>query len=151
MNKVQIFNQILNITNMTFKTRKYQNVLKGINNRNTLVLLDPPYMESKHMYGNDSFNHKELLDYVKKSKYHFVFFNNHNEVLENFSSENNFKYFTKQGTYTNSQKQIVSNECVMYSQMEYRKNNPTKIGLSNKVRFNYKSVNNKTTQYRKVS
>jgi len=151
INKVQIFHKILNLINITFKTRNYQSVLKNNDNKNTLIVLDPPYMNSKHMYGNKGFNHKELLDYIKKSKYHFIFFNNHNEVLKNFSKENNFKYFTKTGTYTNSYGITKSNECFMCSQMEYRKNNPTKIGLSNKVRFNYKSINNNNTNYKKVS
>lgn len=151
INKVQIFNQILNITNITFKTRKYQNVLKSIDSKNTLVLLDPPYMDSKHLYGNDGFNHKELLTYIKNSKCHFIHFNNHNDVLENFSNENDFKYFTKKGIYSNSQKNKVSNECVMYSQRHTRRVQSSNIRLIRNRFINSKSINNKTTQYRKVS
>ena len=114
INKVEIYNKIFNLGNIKFSIKKYETVLNKIKNDSTaLVLFDPPYvnyeeistskdfLSCKYNYGINDFNHRELLNKIKDSKYSFIYYNNHNPHLENFAKDENYNYVKKDVIYKN--------------------------------------------------
>lgn len=127
INKVEIFHHILNSTNITFRVRKYETVIQKMKNeKNSLILFDSPYIEyseeekttikdCSYNYGLGSFNHKQLLNKIKNSDFHFVYYNNHHPLIENFSKKYTFEYMRKDVTYQNGSSPSKSVEIIMYS------------------------------------
>ena len=122
INKVEIYNKIFNLGNIKFSIKKYETVLNKIKNDSTaLVLFDPPYvnyeeistskdfLSCKYNYGINDFNHRELLNKIKDSKYSFIYYNNHNPHLENFAKDENYNYVKKDVIYKNG---TVGKKCV---------------------------------------
>jgi DNA adenine methylase len=122
INKVEIYNKIFNLGNIKFSIKKYETVLNKIKNDSTaLVLLDPPYVNYEEVstskdftncsynYGINDFNHRELLNKIKDSKYSFIYYNNHNPHLENLAKDENYNYVKKDVIYKNG---TVGKKCV---------------------------------------
>jgi DNA adenine methylase len=122
INKVEIYNKIFNLGNIKFSIKKYETVLNKIKNDSTaLVLLDPPYVNYEEVstskdftncsynYGINDFNHRELLNKIKDSKYSFIYYNNHNPHLENLAKDENYNYLKKDVIYKNG---TVGKKCV---------------------------------------
>ena len=122
INKVEIYNKIFNLGNIKFSIKKYETVLNKIKNDSTaLVLFDPPYvnyeeistskdfLSCKYNYGINDFNHRELLNKIKDSKYSFIYYNNHNPHLENFAKNEEYNYVKKDVVYKNG---TVGKKCV---------------------------------------
>ena len=122
INKVEIYNKIFNLGNIKFSIKKYETVLNKIKNDSTaLVLFDPPYvnyeeistskdfLSCKYNYGINDFNHRELLNKIKDSKYSFIYYNNHNPHLENLAKDENYNYVKKDVIYKNG---TVGKKCV---------------------------------------
>jgi site-specific DNA-adenine methylase len=122
INKVEIYNKIFNLGNIKFSIKKYETVLNKIKNDSTaLVLFDPPYVNYEEIstskdftncsynYGINDFNHRELLNKIKDSKYSFIYYNNHNPHLENFAKDENYNYVKKDVIYKNG---TVGKKCV---------------------------------------
>ena len=127
INKVEIFNKIFNLGNIKFSIKRFETVNKKIKNDTTsLVLFDPPYVKYEEIstskdflscsynYGINDFNHRDLLDKIKDSKYSFVYYNNHNPHLENFSIKENYHYLKKDVIYTNGKEGTKSVEILMF-------------------------------------
>lgn len=130
INKVEIYNKIFNLGNIKFSIKKYETVLNKIKNDSTaLVLFDPPYvnyeeistskdfLSCKYNYGINDFNHRELLNKIKDSKYSFIYYNNHNPHLENFAKDENYNYVKKDVIYKNG---TVGKKCVEILMFENR-------------------------------
>lgn len=110
INKVQLFHKILTSTKFKFKSVKYQTILKACNDTD-LVLLDPPYLEFQasqattkgcsFTYGITDFNHKELLNKCKNLKSDWIYYNNNNPLIEQFSKKHNYSYSKNNRTYSN--------------------------------------------------
>lgn len=122
INKVEIFNKIFNLGNIKFSITRFETVNKKIKNDSTsLVLFDPPYVKYEektttkdflscsYNYGINDFNHRGLLNKIKDSKYSFVYYNNHNPHLENYSINEKFNYYKKDVIYKNGK---VGKKCV---------------------------------------
>lgn len=122
INKVEIYNKIFNLGNIKFSIKKYETVLNKIKNDSTaLVLFDPPYVNYEEVssskdftncsynYGINDFNHRELLNKIKDSKYSFIYYNNHNPHLENLAKDENYNYVKKDVIYKNG---TVGKKCV---------------------------------------
>lgn len=127
INKVEIFNKIFNLINIKFSVSKYETVLKKINKDKTaLVLFDPPYvnyeeestskdfLSCSYNYGINNFNHRGLLNKIKNGKYSFIYYNNHNPHLENFSKVEKFNYLKKNVLYKNGAESTESVEILMF-------------------------------------
>lgn len=127
INKVEIYNKILNITNIKFSVKRYETVDRQIKNDSTaLVLFDPPYVKyeetttskdftnCKYNYGINDFNHRRLLNKIKNSKYSFVYYNNHNPHLEKYSKKQKFDYLRKDVVYQNGSVGTKSVEILMF-------------------------------------
>lgn len=127
INKVEIFNKIFNLINIKFSVSKYETVLKKINKDKTaLVLFDPPYvnyeeestskdfLSCSYNYGINNFNHRGLLNKIKNGKYSFIYYNNHNPHLENFSKVEKFNYLKKNVLYKNGAEATKSVEILMF-------------------------------------
>lgn len=151
INKVEVFHHILNSTNISFRVRKYETVVQKMKNeKNSLVLFDSPYIEyseeeqttikdCSYNYGLGSFNHKKLLNKIKNSDFHFVYYNNHNPLIENFSKKYTFEYMRKNVTYQNGTTPSKSVEIIMYS------------SDTEKQKVNYVVQNNDNFYYQKIS
>ena len=110
INKVAIYHKILISTTIIFKSVQYQTLFKRYkNSSNELLLIDPPYIKysetecqssSRFTYGID-FNHQELLHKIKKLSTDFLYYNNHNPLLEIFAEKNGFSYSKNSRTYSN--------------------------------------------------
>ena len=122
INKVEIYNKIFNLGNIKFSIKNYETVMNKIkNDSSALVLLDPPYVNYEEVssskdftncsynYGINDFNHRKLLNKIKDSKYSFIYYNNHNPHLENFSKDEDYKYVKKDVIYKNG---TVGKKCV---------------------------------------
>jgi DNA adenine methylase len=113
INKVEIFHQVFTSVKTTFKSIKYQTIInKYKNDTNTLMLLDPVYMEyseeeteksCSYTYGID-FNHKELLNKLQKVEFDFLYYNNHNPLLQRYARKNSFEYIKTPRVYSNGSK-----------------------------------------------
>lgn len=127
INKVEIYNKIFNLVNIKFSIKKYQIVNNKIKNDSTaLVLFDPPYVKYEEVstskdflscsynYGINDFNHRGLINKIKDSKYSFVYYNNHNPHLENYSNRENFYYHKKDVVYKNGKEGTKSVEILMF-------------------------------------
>ncbi len=112
INKVQLFHKIFNSTKMTFKSVQYQTIFKTYaSDATALMLIDPPYVEYNELesstkgcsftYGID-FDQQELLRNVKNLKCDFVYYNNHNPLIENFANKNGFYYLKNSRTFSNN-------------------------------------------------
>ena len=112
INKVALYNKILNSTKFTFKSVKYQTIFKTYkNDADTLILLDSPYInysENKasskgcsFTYGID-FDQQELLNKVKNLKSDWIYYNNHNPLIEQFSKKHNYSYARNSRTFSNN-------------------------------------------------
>lgn len=110
INKVQLFHKIFTSTKMTFKSVQYQTTFKTYkNDTDAIVLIDPPYIEYQEVeattkgcsftYGID-FNQQELLNKVKRLS-DFIYYNNHNPLVEDFATKNSFSYSKNNRTYSN--------------------------------------------------
>ncbi|AXH13743.1 hypothetical protein CP985_04135 [Malaciobacter mytili LMG 24559] len=144
INKVEIFNKIFNLVNIKFSISKYETVLRKVNKDNTaLVLFDPPYvnyeeestskdfLSCSYNYGINNFNHRGLLNKIKNGKYSFIYYNNHNPHLEDFSKKQNYNYLKKDVLYKNGTTATKSIEILMY------KNRNTELKLSSLNTTNY--------------
>lgn len=112
INKVQLFHKILTSTKFKFKSVKYQTIFRTYKNEtDTLILIDPPYVEYSEdvestkgcsfTYGID-FDQKELLSKVKNLKCDFIYYNNHNPLIENFAKKHNCSYEKNSRTFANN-------------------------------------------------
>jgi site-specific DNA-adenine methylase len=127
INKVEIYHQILNVVDMQFSVKKYENVHANIKDMtNILVLHDSPYAEfttekkkvlktDGYNYGTDDFEQEPLLLKIQDAKYPFIYYNNHNPRIEEFSQINNFNYKKMDVEYANGAKRKKSIEILMYS------------------------------------
>lgn len=144
INKVEIFNKIFNLANIKFSISKYETILKKINkDKHTLVLFDPPYvnyeekstskdfLSCSYNYGINNFNHRGLLNKIKNGKYSFIYYNNHNPHLENFSKKQNYNYLKKDVLYKNGITATKSIENLMF------KNRNTELNSSSINTINY--------------
>ncbi|MFK2822530.1 hypothetical protein ACH5BK_06060 [Arcobacter sp. YIC-80] len=126
INKVEIFHKIFNMGNIKFSVCRYETVLKKVNNdTNSLVLLDPPYVKYEeektsdnilscsYNYGINNFNHRQLLTKMKNSQCHFMYYNNHNPYIEEFSQKHSYKYIKKDVIYRNGKEGKKSVEIFM--------------------------------------
>lgn len=144
INKVEIFNKIFNLGNIKFSITRFETVNKKIKNDSTsLVLFDPPYVKYEEVstskdflscsynYGINDFNHRGLINKIKDSKYSFVYYNNHNPHLENYSNRENFNYHKKNVIYTNGKEGTKSVEILMFKDR-------TKLSVNsvNSINFN---------------
>lgn len=144
INKVEIFNKIFNLGNIKFSITRFETVNKKITNDSTsLVLFDPPYVKyeevstskdflsCRYNYGINDFNHRGLINKIKDSKYSFVYYNNHNPHLENYSNRENFNYHKKNVIYTNGKEGTKSVEILMFKDR-------TKLSVNsvNSINFN---------------
>ena len=122
INKVAVFNKIFNIGNIRFFVRRYEQILRKFkNDSKTVVLFDPPYIKYEEVttskdftncsynYGINDFNHRKLLEEISNGKYTFIYYNNHNPHLENFSKKEDFNYMKKNIVYTNG---TIGKKCV---------------------------------------
>lgn len=127
INKVEVFNRIFNLGNIKFSIKRYETVNNKIKNDSTaLVLFDPPYVNYEEVstskdflncsynYGINDFNHRMLLTKINNSQYTFVYYNNHNPHLENYSIERGFNYKRKDVDYKNGSKPTKSVEVLMF-------------------------------------
>lgn len=112
INKVALYNKILNSTKFKFKSVKYQTLFNTYkNDTDSLLLVDPPYIMYSEVnettegcsftYGID-FDQKELLTKVKSLKCNFIYYNNHNPLIENFAIKNSFDYLKNSRTFSNN-------------------------------------------------
>jgi len=111
INKVAIYHKLLTSTKITFKSVQYQTLFKKYkNDSDVLLLIDPPYIEYSEVesensccftYGID-FNHKELLLKIKNLDTDFIYYNNHNPLLEKFASNHGYSYKKNERTYSNN-------------------------------------------------
>jgi len=110
INKVALYHQILISTKITFKSVQYQTLLKKYkNSSDALLLIDPPYIEYSEKESNSSssftyginFNHKELLNKMKNIEADFIYYNNHNPLIENFATRHSYRYSKNSRTYAN--------------------------------------------------
>jgi len=129
INKVEIFHKIFNLEDITikFSIKKYQTVLKEIKNDETaFILYDSPYIKYEEVlsdkvrncsynYGINDFNQKELLFTLKNSKNPFIYFNNHNPLIENFAVKYSFNYHKEEVVYKNGNQKTKNVEILMYS------------------------------------
>jgi len=126
INKVEIFHKIFNLGNINFSICKYETVLKKTkNDKNSLVLLDPPYVKYEeekttnnilscsYNYGINHFNHRLLLTKMKNSKCHFMYYNNHNPHIEEFSQKYSYSYIKNDVEYKNGREVKKSVEIFM--------------------------------------
>ncbi len=122
INKVAVFNKIFNLGNIRFFVRRYEQVLKKFkNDSKAIILFDPPYIKYEEIttskdftnchynYGINDFNHRKLLEEISNGKYTFIYYNNHNPHLENFSKKEDFNYMKKNIVYTNG---TIGKKCV---------------------------------------
>lgn len=127
INKVAVFNKIFNLGNIKFFVRKYEQILRKFkNDSKTVILFDPPYIKYEEVttskdftscsynYGINDFNHRKLLEEISNGKYTFIYYNNHNPHLENFSTKENFNYMKKDVVYTNGIIGKKSVEIIMF-------------------------------------
>ena len=111
INKVAIYHKLLTSTKISFKSVQYQTLFKRYkNDSDVLLLIDPPYIEYSEVesensccftYGID-FNHKELLLKLKNLDTDFIYYNNHNPLLEKFASKQGYSYKKNERTYSNN-------------------------------------------------
>ncbi|WP_434658559.1 DNA (cytosine-5-)-methyltransferase [Sulfurimonas sp. NW9] len=110
INKVALYHKILTSTKITFKSVQYQTLLKKYkNSSDALLLIDPPYIEYSEKASNNSssftygidFNHKELLNKMKNIQADFIYYNNHNPLIENFATRYSYRYSKNIRTYAN--------------------------------------------------
>ncbi|MEN4046329.1 DNA (cytosine-5-)-methyltransferase [Sulfurimonas sp. NWX367] len=110
INKVALYHKILTSTKITFKSVQYQTLLKKYkNSSDALLLIDPPYIEYSEKVSNNSssftygidFNHKELLNKMKNIQADFIYYNNHNPLIENFATRYSYRYSKNIRTYAN--------------------------------------------------
>jgi site-specific DNA-adenine methylase len=79
------------------------------NSSDALLLIDPPYIEYSEKESNSSssftyginFNHKELLNKMKNIEADFIYYNNHNPLIENFATRHSYRYSKNSRTYAN--------------------------------------------------
>ena len=127
INKVAVFNKIFNLGNIKFFVRKYEQILRKFkNDSKTVILFDPPYIKYEEVttskdftscsynYGINDFNHRKLLEEISNGKYTFIYYNNHNPHLENFSKKEDFNYMKKDVVYTNGIIGKKSVEIIMF-------------------------------------
>lgn len=112
INKVALYNKILNSTKFKLKSVKYQTLFNTYKtDTNALMLIDPPYIEYQEKiettegcsftYGIN-FDQKELLTKVKSLKCDLIYYNNHNPLIENFAIKNGFNYSKNSRTFANN-------------------------------------------------
>ena len=112
INKVKLFHVILNSVKMTFKSVPYQTLFKTYkNDKDTLILIDPPYIEYQEenettkgcsfTYGID-FDQQKLLGKVENLACDFIYYNNHNPLIENFANKNGFDYMKNSRIFNNN-------------------------------------------------
>lgn len=127
INKVSIFNRVFNLGNIKFSIRKVETVHKLIKNDTTsLILFDPPYIKYEEIttskkvkscsynYGVNDFPHERLLKLINNGKYTFIYYNNHNPLIEEFSEDGNFNYNKMNVIYKNGKQNTKSIEILMF-------------------------------------
>jgi len=130
INKVELYHKVFNSVRTTFRSVKYQTLLKKYSkDTNALVLIDPPYLEyseevesekgCSHTYGIE-FNHRELLEKMKNSEFDYIYYNNHNPLLENYATKHGLEYIKNSRDYTNgtSSSQAVEITMVKFNKKE---------------------------------
>jgi len=87
--------------------KDYKQVIKELDNEDTLFYLDPPYFDKENFYGFNDFGkeeHKKLADILNNIKGKFVLSYYYFNGIEEFYPKNKFYYFKKEFTKTSSSK-----------------------------------------------
>ncbi len=94
--KIEMFTFFLDHFNVIVENKDYKKVIKKYDGKNTLALIDPPYMKqdadvlvsTKVNYGNPDFPHEECINIVKELKGQFIYHNYRNNVQTRMFAEN---------------------------------------------------------------
>jgi DNA adenine methylase len=94
--KIEMFGFFLDHFNVIVENKDYKKVMKKYDGKNTLMVIDPPYLKqdvdvlvsTKVTYGNPDFPHEECINMVKGLKGQFIYHNYRNNVQTRMFAEN---------------------------------------------------------------
>lgn len=94
--KIEMFGFFLDHFNVIIENKDYKKVMKKYDGKNTLMVIDPPYLKqdvdvlvsTKVTYGNPDFPHEECINMVKGLNCQFVYHNYRNNEQTRMFAEN---------------------------------------------------------------
>ena len=98
-------NFVEKIDKVAVNNKDYKQVIKELDDEDTLFYLDPPYFDKENFYGFNDFGkeeHKRLADILNNIKGKFVLSYYYFNGIEEFYPKDKFYYFEKEFTKTSS-------------------------------------------------
>jgi len=94
--KIEMLGFFLDHFNVIVENKDYKKVMKKYDGKNTLMVIDPPYLKqdvdvlvsTKVTYGNPDFPHEECINMVKGLSGQFIYHNYRNNVQTRMFAEN---------------------------------------------------------------
>jgi site-specific DNA-adenine methylase len=107
--------QFLRTENVELKNDEATHIINDNNNKNTLIILDPPYMDTSNSQYNLNCNSQNIYEFllknpIKKMKSNIILVLQKNWIIEWLFKDNHFIYYDKQ--YVTGKKRLVQH-CII--------------------------------------